>query len=75
MGKDETDVAERYFFVIRWPDRNDDDGEGTLFLSRSAARAYAERIIRELKEAGGYDDPGLMIVKDDTGKVIHSIPF
>lgn len=75
MGKIE-DVAERYFFVIRWPDHDDDDEEGTLFLSRSAALGYAQRIVRELKEAGGYDEPGLMmIVTDDTGKVIYSIPF
>jgi hypothetical protein len=76
MGMNETDVAARYFFVIRWPDHNDDDAEGTLFLSKSAALAYAERIIRELKEAGGYDEPGLtMIVRDHDDNVVYSIPF
>lgn len=76
MGAIEPHIATRYFFVIRWPDHDDDDAEGTLFLARSAARAYAERIVRELKEAGGYDEPGLMmIVKDDSGNVIYAIPF
>jgi len=74
MGKNK-DGAERYFFVIRWPDHDDDDAEGTLFLSRSAALAYAERIIRELKEAGGYDEPGLMVVQDANSKTVHSISF
>ena len=38
--------------------------------------AYAERVIRELKEAGGYDDDELiMIVKDDARRTIFSIPF
>jgi len=53
-----------YFFVIQWPDREHDDPDGTLFPSDRAARKYADRIIRELKSAEGYDDPGLtMIVK------------
>ncbi len=50
-------------------------GKALCFCLEAPRSPYAERIIRELKEAGGYDDPGLMIVKDDTGKVIHSIPF
>ena len=66
----------RYFFVIRWPDRDDDDKEGTLFLCKTAALAYAERIIKELKEAGGYDEPGLtMIVANEDGEIVYAIPF
>lgn len=66
----------RYFFIIRWLDRNDDDEEGTLFLSLSAAFAYALRIIRELKQAGGYDGTGLtMIEESENGEAIYSMPF
>ncbi|HEX3936793.1 MAG TPA: hypothetical protein VHX43_04745 [Xanthobacteraceae bacterium] len=66
----------RYFFIVRWPDHDDEDADGTLFLSKSAALAYARRIVGELKEAGGYDGLGLtMVVEDDSGKVVDSIPF
>jgi len=76
MDKIRAEIAKRYFFVIRWPDRDDDDEEGTLFLSRSAALAYGERIVRELKEAGGYDDDGLtLIVQNEMRKTIYTIPF
>ena len=46
-------------------------------LPRDAdALDYASRIIRELKQGGGYDDPGtVMIVKDKAQRVVLSIPF
>ena len=66
----------RYYFIIRWPDHDDGDPEGTRFPNLAAARLYAERVIRELKEAGGYDDPGLlMVVADRDGNEILAIPF
>lgn len=66
-----------YFFDLRGPaERRDDDREGTLFASDCDALNFANRIIRELKEAGGYDDPGLsMIVRDAAHKTLQSIPF
>jgi hypothetical protein len=69
--------VERYFFVIRWPDQEEhEDPSGTRLPSEAAARTLAVRIIRELKEGGGYDDPGfVMIVKDSCGKTAFSIPF
>lgn len=40
------------------------------------ARNYADRVIRELKEGGGYDDPTLtMIVKNEARETVFSIPF
>jgi hypothetical protein len=68
---------QRYFFVIRCPDQEENDDEcGTRLPSEVAARGLAEQIIRELKEAGGYDDPGfIMVVKDTRRKTIFSIPF
>ena len=66
----------RYFFVIQWQDRQHDDRHGTLLPSGAAAVEYAHRIIRELKEAGGFDDPDLkMIIKNEVGDIIHVIPF
>jgi hypothetical protein len=66
----------RYYFVIQWPDREHGDNHGTVLPDDAAARNYAERVIRELKESGGYDDPGLsMIVRNEAGKQIFVIPF
>jgi hypothetical protein len=53
-----------------------DDRRGTLLPNDDAALTYAKRIVRELKESGGYDNPDLkMIVKNSDGEVIHLIPF
>jgi hypothetical protein len=66
----------RYHFIIRWPDHDHVDPEGTRFQDVAAARRYAERVIRELKEGGGYDVPDLlMVVADGDGNEIFSIPF
>jgi hypothetical protein len=67
----------RYRFVIRWPGQQHLDPEGTRFPDDAAARCYAERVIRELKDAGGdYDDPKLlMVVTDDDGNEIFTIAF
>jgi hypothetical protein len=57
---------QRYFFIIRFGDgREHGDDDGTVFANDGAARKYAMRIISELIDGGGCDDPGLsMIVKD-----------
>lgn len=52
----------KYYFVLQWPDRKHDDRHGTMLPDDRAARAYAERVVRELIEAGGYDDPNLTMV-------------
>jgi hypothetical protein len=67
----------RYRFKIRWSDgREDVDDEGEVLPDDTAARDYALRMIRELKEDGGYDEPGLkMVVIDDSGDEIFQFPF
>ena len=66
----------RYRFILQWPDNELGDEHGTHLPDHDAAGEYAHRVIRELKEDGGYNDPGLnMIVRDPDGKLIHSIPF
>ena len=70
-------MAFRYFFSVRWPDHEDDDTNGTLLSDEAAALGYADRVVRELKEGGGYNDPGLMvIVRDGTQRVraLNTLP-
>jgi hypothetical protein len=65
--------------VFLWPavvDHEDDDANGTLLSDDAAALNYADRLIRQLKDAGGYSDPNLMvIVRDQMKRVVLSIPF
>ena len=63
-------------FVLIWPDRQHDDSEGTVCDHDAGAYEYAERIVRELKSAGGYDDPDLMMVVQNAARVtLFSVPF
>jgi hypothetical protein len=40
------------------------------------ARRFAARIIRELKESGGYDESDVFIVvRDDRGKEVSTLSF
>jgi hypothetical protein len=66
----------RYCFILRWPDREHRDDEGTDLPNDAAARDYAHRMIRELKEGGGYDEPSLaMVVTNESGRQLFVIPF
>jgi hypothetical protein len=66
----------RYFFTIRWPDRQDIDERGTLLENDTAALDYACRTVRELRAFGGYDHPRLVLqVNREKQKVVLSIPF
>ncbi|MGB7098145.1 MAG: hypothetical protein WBD95_05160 [Xanthobacteraceae bacterium] len=72
-----TSLMPRYFFILRVPGAPDhDDSDGTDLPRDASALDYAKRVIRELKQAEGYDDPNLtMIVKDDTQRLVVSIRF
>ena len=66
----------RYYFRLRWSGHEDDDANGMLLSDDAAALDYADRLIRQLKDAGGYSDPNLMvIVRDGMKKMVLSIPF
>jgi hypothetical protein len=67
----------RYFFVIKLAaGQQHDDPFGTSFPGDADAREYAHRVIRELKAEGGCDEPGLtIIVKNELGKPVYTIPF
>ena len=56
---------QRYFFSLRWSDHEDDDANGTLLSDDAAALNYADRLIRQLKDAGGYSDPNLTVIVRD----------
>ena len=66
----------RYFFAIRWRDEEvEDDPHGREFPNDAAALAYAERTIRDRQNEKDYDHPELMIVKDEMGTTVWSLPF
>jgi hypothetical protein len=67
--------VQRYFFGVRWSDHEDDDPKGVPLSDNAAALNYADRLIRELKEGGRYNDPNLMAIRDGMKKGILSIPF
>lgn len=66
----------QYFFIVKWPDQELDDPEGTRLPTDADALRYANRLIREIREGGEPDEPHLtMIVKNAAGKTVFSIPF
>ena len=62
----------RYSFHIEGPDHGGgvgDDPFGIDYPTNASAFDYAKQIIRELKNAGGYDKQGLMmVVKPESGR-------
>jgi hypothetical protein len=61
---------------MRGRNRVKDDHHGTNLLDVEAALSHAERKIRELRKESGYNDPTLMmIVKDEAGQTVLSLPF
>ncbi len=66
----------RYFFSIRGRNRIKDDRDGVNLPDIAAALSNAEDKIRELRTHSAYDDPSLMmIVKDEAGQTVLSLPF
>jgi hypothetical protein len=64
----------RYHFVVHAPDHRHDDRYGTRLPDHDAARDYAIRIARELKE-DGYTPGTVVIVQDDGRNTIHAVPL
>jgi len=66
----------RYFFSIHGRAQVDHDPAGTYLPDVAAALSYAEHKIQELREKSDYNDPALMmIVKDEAGQTVLSLPF
>jgi hypothetical protein len=65
-----------YFFVIKSCYFEDDDENGTMLRDDRQAQIHALRIIRELKEGGGYDSVGwAVIVFGEAGRQVCTVPF
>ena len=54
-------------------DHSHDDPHGTDLADHHAARAYALRIIQELREGGYRPSEATMTVRDELGNTLHSI--
>lgn len=66
----------RYFFDVCSSELDYRDPDGITLTNDNAAIAYAERMIRELKEDVGYDAPDLqMLVKGEAQRPISFIRF
>jgi hypothetical protein len=65
-----------YFFVIEHGDAVHEDVDGTTLVDDDHARAYALRVIRELKAGGNYDGPiYVMVIRAEDGRLVDRIPF
>jgi hypothetical protein len=66
----------QYFFDVRSHELDYRDPDGIALADDDAAIAYAERMIRELKEDEGYEAPDLkMYVKDESQRAMITIRF
>jgi hypothetical protein len=66
----------QYFFDVRSKELDYRDPDGITLANDDAAIAYAERMIRELKEDEGYEAPDLkMFVKDESQRSLITIRF
>jgi hypothetical protein len=67
----------RYSFTIHGRDRVADDPDGTYLPDVAAALSYAEYTVRELRKKSGYknDLALMMMVRDQTGRTVLSLPF
>jgi hypothetical protein len=66
----------RYFFTIHGREQVEDDPDGTYLPDVPVALSYAEYTIRELRKKSGYNDLALMMmVNDEAGQAVLSLPF
>jgi hypothetical protein len=63
-----------YFFEVQAAEQGKDTLE--VAASDQAAQEYADKVIRLLKEADGYDHHGLiMVVRNEAGQTLFAAPF
>jgi hypothetical protein len=65
----------RYHFVVRAPDHTYDDPDGTHLPNHDAAKDQGKRIVGELKDGGYCPGNAALVIHDETGQTVHSIPF
>ena len=64
----------RYYFVVEMPDHTYDDSEGEQLPSDAAAKTYGDRVVRELKERDFESAGAILLVRNEGGQIIQSIP-
>ena len=64
----------RYHFVVREPDHTHDDPDGVHLPNHDAAKDHGNRIVRELKDGGHCSGNAALLINDETGQTVHSIP-
>jgi len=65
----------RYHFVVRTPNDMLDDPDGMHLPNHDAAKDEGNRIVRELKDDGYCPGNAALVIKDETGQTVHSVPF
>ena len=67
----------RYFFTIHGREQVEGNPADAYLPDTEAALSCAEYIIRELRKKNGYEDDLslMMIVKDQAGQMVLSLPF
>jgi hypothetical protein len=65
----------RFHFVVRAPEHTLGDPDGMEFPNHQAAREHGHRIARELREDGRVPGDASLLIHDETGRIITSIPF
>jgi hypothetical protein len=65
----------RYYFIIRATGGSYDDPVGTDLPDVAAAKAYARRIIQELKEGAHPTEDAMLDVQDEARNTILTMPF
>jgi hypothetical protein len=64
----------RYYFIVQTPEQQIEDDGGAILPNDGAAMVRALKIGKELANEEGRVGWS-MIVKDDTGRIVSSIPF
>ena len=65
----------RYHFVVCEPDHTHDDADGMHLPSHDAAKDLGNRMVLELKDGGYRPGNAALVIHDETGQTVHSIPF
>lgn len=65
----------RYYFVVRAQDHEHLDPDGMILAGPNTAKEHGRRVVDELKQ-DGYHPPGAILhVLDESGAIVHTIPF
>ena len=65
----------RYHFVVSAAEHTHDDPDGVHLPNHDAARDHGNRIVCELKDGGYSPENAALVIHDEMGQIVHSIPF